>query len=269
VRELELMRALRKHPQNMTAYDLVLQALDVLYRMDYESFSRARGLLQQAMSHDPDYAPAYSYTAYWYVLRVGEIGSSDPQADAAAGARYAAHAIERNANDALALAIYGHVQSFLLRDYERARSFLDRAIAAGPSLAMAWTMSSATHGYVGSGAIAVQHAEQGVRLSPLDALTFWHEGLLAQAHYINGNYEQALLWARSAVARNDSIRFTNRTLIATLAALGEMDEAAKVARHLLRIQPDFRLGPYTKRCPFQESILQQWIARLRAAGLPD
>jgi adenylate cyclase len=98
VRELELMRALRKHPQNMTAYDLVLQALDVLYRMDYESFSRARGLLQQAMSHDPDYAPAYSYTAYWYVLRVGEIGSSDPAADAAAGARYAAEAIERNSN---------------------------------------------------------------------------------------------------------------------------------------------------------------------------
>jgi adenylate cyclase len=269
VRELELMRALRKHPQNMTAYDLVLQALDVLYRMDYESFSRARGLLQQAMSHDPDYAPAYSYTAYWYVLRVGEIGSADPQADAAAGAHYAAEAIDRNANDALALAIYGHVQSFLVRDYVRARSFLDRAIAAGPSLAMAWTMSSATYGYVGDGAIAVQHAEQGVRLSPLDALTFWHEGILAQAHYINENYEQALPWARSAVARNDAIRFTNRTLIATLAALREMDEAAKVAQHLLRIQPDFRLEPYTKRCPFQGSILQQWIARLSSAGLPD
>jgi hypothetical protein len=45
----------------MTAYDLVLQALDLLYRMDGESFARARGLLQQAISHDPTYAPAYSY----------------------------------------------------------------------------------------------------------------------------------------------------------------------------------------------------------------
>ena len=63
VRERELARAMRKHPQNMTAYDLVLQALDFLYRMDKESFARARGLLQQAITHDPGYAPAYSYTA--------------------------------------------------------------------------------------------------------------------------------------------------------------------------------------------------------------
>jgi adenylate cyclase len=268
VREQELRRALRKHPHNMTAYDLVLQALDLLYRMDHQSFSRARGLLQQAMCHDPSYAPAYSYTAYWYVFRVGELGSADP-ADVTAGAQYAAAAIERDSNDALALAIYGHVQSFLLKDYERAISFLDRALIAGPSLAMAWTMSSATCGYIGDGATAVHRAEQGVRLSPLDALMFWHEGILANAHYVNGNYEQAVAWARTAIGRNDSIRFVIRTLIASLAALGRTDEAAQAAMHLLRVQPDFRLGAYAKRCPFRAPILENWIARLRSAGLPD
>src|SRR5436190_1921961 len=49
VRERELKRALKKHPQNMTAYDLVLQALGLLYQLDYATFSRARGLLQRAM----------------------------------------------------------------------------------------------------------------------------------------------------------------------------------------------------------------------------
>lgn len=269
VREREFRRALRKHPQNITAYDLVLQALDLLYRMDKESFSRARGLLQEAISYDPGYAPAYSYIAYWYIFRVGEIGSSDPDADAAAGARYAAAAIERDSNDALALAIYGHVQSFLLKKYDRAVSYLDRALAAGPSSAMAWTNSAATCGFIGDGATAVQRAEQGVRLSPLDAHTFWHEGHLAQAYYVNGDYEQALTWALSAVGRNDSIRFNLRTLIATLAALGRIAEAVDVAGHLLRIQPDFRVGPYAKRCPFQGLILERWLARLRSAGLPD
>ena len=158
VQERKLVRALRKHPQNMTAYDLVLQALDLLYRMDGDSFARARGLLQQAISHDPAYAPAYSYAAYWYIFRVGEIGSSDPEADGAAGARYAAAAIERDPNDALALAIYGHVQSYLLKRYDRAISYLERALQAGPSSAMAWTMSSATRGFIGEGPVAVQHA---------------------------------------------------------------------------------------------------------------
>ena len=56
---------------------------------------------------------------------------------------------------------------------------------------MAWTMSSATRGYVDDGPTAVRHGEQGVRLSPLDTRLFWHEGVLAQAHYIDGNYEEA------------------------------------------------------------------------------
>ena len=143
VRERELMRAMRKHPQNLTAYDLVLQALDLLYRMDYDSFSKARGLLEQAISHDPNYALAYSYVALWYVFRIGEIGSPDPDGDAIAGARYATEAIERG-DDAFALAMYGHVLSFLLHDFHKAKEILERAIEAGPSSAMAWTMASAT-----------------------------------------------------------------------------------------------------------------------------
>ena len=60
VLEHELVRARRKHPQNMTAYDFLLQALDQLYRMDDELQARARGLLQQAMAQDPFNGPAYS-----------------------------------------------------------------------------------------------------------------------------------------------------------------------------------------------------------------
>jgi adenylate cyclase len=269
VRERELVRALRKQPQSLTAYDYFLQALDLLYRMDYESFSRARGLLQRANAHDPSYAPAHAYTALWYVFRVGEMGSSDPRADAAAGVSHAATALELDSHDAQILAISGHVHSYFLRDYSSAISLFDRAIAAGPSSALAWSMSSATRGYIGDGKTAVQHGEQAVRLSPLDERLYWQEGLLAQAHYVDGNYDEALEWARSAVARNESIRFTSRTLIATLAALGREDEAAAAAQHLLRMQPDFRLGPYSKNCPFQPPILDTWLARLRSAGLPE
>jgi adenylate cyclase len=87
VREWERARALRKHPQNLTAYDLVLQALSHLYCMDYDSFSRARGLLQQAVTHDPNYAPAYSYLAYWYMFRVGQGWSTDVAADGSEASR--------------------------------------------------------------------------------------------------------------------------------------------------------------------------------------
>jgi tetratricopeptide (TPR) repeat protein len=134
---------------------------------------------------------------------------------------------------------------------------------------MAWTMSSATRGYVGDGRTAVAHAERGLRLSPADPYTFWHEGILANAHYVNGDYEKAVDWARSAVAHNRAIRFTLRTLIASLSALRRTEEAARVAGHLLRVDPGFRLGAYRRRCPFQQPILDAWIGHLSDAGLPD
>jgi tetratricopeptide (TPR) repeat protein len=197
------------------------------------------------------------------------MGSSDPAADAAAGGRYAAEAIELDPADPTSLAISGHVHSYLHRDYSTAISLLDRAIAAGPSSAMAWTMSSISRGYVGDTARAIRQAEQGVRLSPLDARLFWHEGVLGQAYYLAGDYEQALEWTRSSFERNGSIRFNIRTLIATLVALGQMDEATEMARHLVRIQQDFRMGSYAERCPFPPPLLEQWLAQLRLAGLPE
>ena len=78
-----------------------------------------------------------------------------------------------------------------------------------------------------------------------------------------------MTWARSAVAQNRSIRFTLRTLIASLVAGGRQAEAEAAARRLIQVQPDFRLGAYAQRCPFVEPILGNWIGQPRAAGLPE
>jgi len=93
--------------------------------------------------------------------------------------------------------------------------------------------------------------------------------LLGQALYVNGDYEQALEWVRSAVSRNDLVRFNQRLLIVTLSALGRREEAGEAARHLMQIQPDFRLSTYVTRCPFRGTALETWLGHLRSAGLAD
>jgi adenylate cyclase len=115
----------------------------------------------------------------------------------------------------------------------------------------------------------VRQAEQGVGLSPLDARSYWHEGLLGQAHYVNGDYEQALEWVRGALNRNELVRFNHRLLIVTLDALGQREEAEQAAHRYLHIQPNFRISSYARRCPFQGTALEAWLGHLRSAGLPD
>ena len=110
-------------------------------------------------------------------------------------------AIERDRNDAVGLAIYGHLQSYLLKDYDAARNYLERALTAGPSCAWAWAYSSLTCGYLGDAATALTRAERAVRLSPLGADAFWLEHYLSQAYYLGNRHDEAIAWARVSAAR--------------------------------------------------------------------
>jgi len=269
IREREVRRSMRKPPESLSAYELVLRALEFLYRLQPEAQARARGLLQQALGIDPNYAPAYAYIAYWYIFRVGEGWSLDPDADAREAARMTQLALELDPRDGLALAINGHVQSFLLRDYESANAILDRAVAIAPNCALAWTMSSITRGYLGDGAAAVERAETGLRLSPIDGHVFWFEGQLAQAHYVNGDYASAVAWARRTAAQNPAAMFNLRVLAASLVALGRIEAAQRVTQTLLVHNPEFRLTSYRRSCPFTGQVLADWMTRLREAGLPE
>ena len=120
----------------MTAYDLTLQALDFFHRMDRASIAQARELLDQAVAHDPDYAPAYSHMASLHMRWIGQGWSDDEMADRRKAANAARLAIERDRNDAIGLAIYGHVQSYLLKDYTAATDYFNRALHRRPELCL-------------------------------------------------------------------------------------------------------------------------------------
>ncbi len=181
----------------------------------------------------------------------------------------ASTAIRLDENDALALAIYGHVQSYLKHDLETAVEFQERAIEVGPSCAMAWTLSSVTRGYLGHGEIAVARAERGVELSPRGPHVVYHEHILSQAHYINGDFAAAVQWGRRAARKNDGLTSNLRSLVASLVAAGEVEEARSVARRLLQLEPAMNLTDYARRTPLRGKIRDDFVARLRTAGIPD
>ena len=269
LRERELSRALRKHPASMTAYDLTLQALDLFHRMDRASITQARELLEQAAAHDPDYAPAYSHMASLYMRWIGQGWSEDEMADRRRAADAARLAIDRDRSDAIGLAIYGHVQSYLLKDYATAVDYFNRALAVAPSCAWAWGYSSLTYGYLGDYETAVSRAESGVRLSPLGPDAFWLEHYLSQAYYLSGRYEDAVGWGRMSAAHAGANTSNLRSLITSLVALGEMDEARAVAQRLLQLAPTFRLTTFRARTPLRGEVRDLFAERLKLAGVPE
>lgn len=270
LRERELRRAQRKHPDSMDAYDLMLQGLDQLYRMDYAAFSRSRGLLQRAISLDPDYARPYAYVAMWHTCRVGQGWSPDPNADSEWAAQFATAALARDSGDALALAILGHVHSYLLKDPVAGAEYLARARDLSPSSAMAWALSSNTSTYLGHRADSIAQAEQALRLAPLDAHAFWYAETMALALYWAGRYPEAVAWAERSVRHNPSFTANLRCLVAGLMAVGREEDARIYAGLLLEVEPHFTIEEFLVRSPFQRLPDHPlFIDRLRASGLPE
>jgi len=269
LREAELRSARRKRPENMNAYDLVLQAIDLLYRMNPSDFARAGDLLRQAIAADDGYATAYAYAALWQVHNINQGWTTDIGVDGKEALRLAAAAVDRDPTDGFALAIHGHASAVLLRDYDGAVDLFERALNAAPGNAMAWTLSSGVYSYIGQTKAAIERAEMGLRLSPVDTQSFFYLLFLALAHYVHGTYEESIIWARKSAGLNPRLCSNLRWLIASLVATGQLDEARHYAQALLDVNPGFCLSAYAKWCPLKEDLRKELLGRLRAADLPE
>ena len=264
----EAILAARKHPESMTAYDLTLQALDCLNRVTRPSLERARTLLDQAILLDPDYGLSYTHLSSLLMRRIGQGWSDDEAADRSAAQEAAKAAIARNPNDAKSLALVGHLQSYLLRQYDTAMTYFDRALTVGPSCPSAWAYSGLTCGYRGDYKAAVERGQQALRLSPLGPDACWWEHYLSQAFYLSGDFTQAVALARrSAAARPDNAS-NLRCLMASLVAEGKLAEAKSAAAHLLLLDPKFSLQAFAARTPLQGAVRDLFVQRLAMAGLP-
>jgi adenylate cyclase len=259
---------MRKKPENFSAYDHTLRALECIHSLDRETFMRARGFLERAMAIDPDFAMPVAWMARWYSISIGQ--GWRPLEDAGEGVRYATKALELDRQNALALATFGHMKSYLFHDYECARLYLDRARAACPNSALAWIFSSATASYTGRCQEAVQYAERGLRLSPYDRSLYCSYFFLALAYYGAGDYDQAIKWCRMSHSENPFYTGNLRILAAALAGKQDFDQCKEVVQSLLYLEPAFSIGRYaTTRQPFCEGkVKKTYLSHLQSAGFP-
>jgi adenylate cyclase len=271
VRATELRGALRKRPESFTAYDWMLWALHIINSLDVTNFLQARECLNQAMAEDPGFAMPVAWAARWHSLYIGQGWSPSPKEDAATARALAARAIDLDGHDALALATHGHLKSFLFHEYESALVYFGRALSACPNHSLAWNLSSPTLSYIGQSEQAIQHAEQALRLSPLDRSLFYYYHALNLAHYAGGNYEEAVKWGGMCADENSMYTSNLRYLAAGLAAFGRLDEARETAKRLMRLEPEFRLRTYERtRQPFRvPEVKAKYMEHLRKAGLPE
>lgn len=269
LRQNEMTRARRKPPGSLDAYQLVLQALHLLYQLDAAARARAHDLLLRAIDRDPGYAMAHALLAHLHVFNVGEGSSRDEMQDRREAERHASRALELDPSDPMALAIYGHAVAFLFGRFDAALDAFDRALTSSPNNPVAWGMSSPTYAYLGDAPTAISRAEYALRLSPLDPYAHVFQGFLGFAHFVNGTHEESVRWCRRALAVMPHFVGVLRHMTASLVALGRLEEARSAAAGLLAIVPGFRIDSFLAKYPIADPARRAAYAQLLArAGLP-
>ena len=270
VRASELRRIMRKRPESFNAYDHMLRGLHLLHRLELGDNQSAYECFEAAMTEDPTFGMPFAWAAFSQVLAVGQGVAADPAAAIEKAGSLSSRAIELDGSNALALAIYGHVKSYLLHQYEIGLQYLDRALAAGPSNPSAWTFSALSLAYTGYCEQAVIHARHALRLSPLDQNIFFLHSNLCLALYGAGELAEAARWGRLCLEENPRFSANMRLLAASLVGLGEVVEAKLVAAQMLSIEPRFSVARWSRTLqPFRDpAVASLYAERLLQAGLP-
>ncbi len=269
VREAELARARRSRPGDLGAYHLLLEARQLIFRLERGAFEEAGGLLREAAARDRGAAAIPAALADWHSLRLGQGWSDDAERDRHGLEAAAEAALALDSRHPRALAMLGHNRAILARGYEEAVDLFDRALDAAPNDAETWMWSSPTYAFLGETTEAVRRAERAIALSPEDPLRFRYQCFAAIAHYAAEDFERSASWARRSVAANPNYTSALRVGIGAMMEIGAAPEAREMAARVLALEPGFRVGPFIERQPFRDEARRRaYGRRLQEAGLP-
>ena len=263
--EAEGIRSQSRSAGDLDAWDMVIQANSLFWRLTKSESEAAIALLKQAVERYPDYAPAHSMLAFALLFsrQVGWI-VLEPQVQEPAA--LAARAAELDDSDPWAHLALGYAAYNRRRTDEAVNEF-HRAFDLNPSFA-------AAHGYLGLALAldgrsdqAIDHIEQAIRMSPHDPQNAIFNVGLAVAHYLAGRYDEAIGCSRKALQQRSGLTNAHRIYVASLAQAGQIDEARAALAQLQKLQPEHSIAWIERNIPYTSGPMAKFIEGMRKAGL--
>lgn len=269
LRGAELQRVQVKRPEDYGAYDFFLRAQESMHSPDRAVFEGAERLFAAAIARDPGYAAALAWLAYWHVMRVGQGWSPDRSHDTQQAENFARRAVECDATEPMALAVQGHIATYLHKNFDLAFACLDAALQTNPNSARALLWKANAHAYLGEGARAVDIVKRAMALSPYDPLASAFSGGASLAYMASAQYERAIEFAIRSIRENRGYSSAYKLLIASLVLAGRLSETPAPVHQLLLLEPDFSIEEHLRRFPGSATPFGElYCYALTRAGIP-
>jgi adenylate cyclase len=251
----------RQRPKDMKAYDLFLRGRNIAIISKSEC-ERGRGILEEALRLEPDYAAAHAElartrTCEWLFWGKPEYPSRS------LGDFHVRRAIELASRDAEILGIHGWISS-TFGNYDEAYKSLRAALTTNQNEANAWMYLADLHTLTGNTAEGADACAKALRLNPHPAP--WYYMVIGSTYVFSQKYETAIELLEP-IAENYAV--TRRFLAVAYAKLGRREESLRQAGLFMKFDPNWRASTAMAKRAFKfQKDRDWWREAYVEAGLP-
>lgn len=251
----------RKHPKDVSAYDLVRRSDWASYR-DYTSEAVVR-LLEQALEIDPTYAEAHAKLAVYHSFRVF-VDALSPDAVLDRVKEHATAAARFAPGDAMVHVPLAEAY-MLVGEYELAEHHVEKALSINPNGFLTMGHAAEVKALLGDHEAGVELIERAILNDPHSSMSFRENRF--DIYYVAGRYETAL---EQLVGWPDPPLHTLLAKAAVLAQLGRASEAEAAVREFESKRPEGWdtaevIRSYRRICARPEDG-ERWLEGFRKAG---
>jgi len=221
----------RSSSTDLTAWDRFLRGLSHYYKHTKADFEASIDLCREAIALDPSLSIARAYLATIMVqgVQYGWIKSTSQLWTEAMNLAESSVRLDPRSSFAFAILSYVHAMD---GNYEAAMEAAKRAVKLNPYDMGARGVLGIAHLVIGEHRQAIELFSAAVQRGNSDPRYKW-AALNAFSHYLVGQYDASLSWAREALYLNPNHLQVLAVRAAALAQLGRAEEAAKAAQVLL------------------------------------
>ena len=265
--QTEIGMATRRRPENLTAYDFYLRAMQQFYLTTREGVAEAIRLAHRALELDARFGLVAALAGVSHMRNVIYGYAADPQFDRKEAVRLLRLALSIDDSDPDTLAAASVISAFMVGDSESEIEMADRAVALNPNSFDAWYGRGWVYRNTGLPEEAVRSFERAIRLSPVDPQLHLAFLGMAAAYIELRRFDEAIVAAKKAQRQTPPYPLVYRCLACAFAHLGREAEAREAAARLLDLDPAFTISAWIARGGQSNSTLL--IEGVRKAGLPE
>jgi len=258
----------RSSSTDLTAWDRFLRGLSHYYRQTKADFEASIDLFREAIALDPALAIARAYLATILVqgVQYGWLKSTRPLW--AEAMKLAESSVRLDPRSSFAFSILSYVNA-MDGNHEAAMEASKRAVKLNPYDMGARGVLGIAHFVIGEHRQAVELFSTAVQRGNSDPRYKW-AAMNAFSHYLLGQYDASLSWAREALYLNPNHLQVLAIRAAALAQSGRTEEAAKAAEALLTSYPGLTVERHLRNFRWKtRADIAHYRDGLVKAGVPS